>query len=164
MAALRWIRTMTTPDAVVQMDVVSRGRETWTLIPTFAQRRMAAGLPISLVLMPYHEIGARRMKEIYRSTDAKHAWLMAQANHIDFFYVDDVERRAYGTSLAKFDEAPACFQRVFHNADAQVYAVLPNGLEKMTVAQSSSSSLRPTGTSGADRCQTGPRAAPPSSN
>ena len=40
---------MTPPAAIVQMDPTARGRTTWSLIPSFAQRRMAAGLPISLL-------------------------------------------------------------------------------------------------------------------
>ena len=38
--------------AIVQMEPMVRGREHWTLIPSFAGRRMAAGLPISLLPLP----------------------------------------------------------------------------------------------------------------
>ena len=51
-AAFAWIRRETPREAVVQMEPMVRGRATWTLIPTFAGRRMAAGLPISLVAQP----------------------------------------------------------------------------------------------------------------
>src|SRR5204863_1564766 len=46
---LEWLRTTTRPDAIVQMEPIVRARTTWSLIPSFAQRRMAAGRPISLL-------------------------------------------------------------------------------------------------------------------
>ena len=48
-AGLDWLRTTTPATAIVQMDPTARGRTTWSLIPSFAQRRMAAGQPISLL-------------------------------------------------------------------------------------------------------------------
>ena len=45
---------------IVQMEPMVRGREHWTLIPSFAGRRMAAGLPISLLPLPeYLELSER---------------------------------------------------------------------------------------------------------
>jgi hypothetical protein len=49
LAATAWVRDHTPADALVQMSIGPRGRETWTLIPTFAERRMPAGNPISLL-------------------------------------------------------------------------------------------------------------------
>ena len=46
--ALAWIRSHVPEEAIVQMEPVVRGRDQWSLIPTFAGRRMAAGMPISL--------------------------------------------------------------------------------------------------------------------
>ncbi|MCX6553274.1 MAG: hypothetical protein NTY02_20095, partial [Acidobacteria bacterium] len=36
--AFRWIRRATEPDATVQMEPIVRDRDTWTMIPTFAER------------------------------------------------------------------------------------------------------------------------------
>jgi hypothetical protein len=33
----------------LQVDPVARGQETWAYLPAFAERRMAIGLPISMV-------------------------------------------------------------------------------------------------------------------
>ena len=41
--AYRWLRTQTPVKALVEMDPVAHGRETWSQLPTFAWRRMAAG-------------------------------------------------------------------------------------------------------------------------
>ena len=48
-AAFAWLRSNTPRNAIVQVEPIARGADTWTVIPTFAQRRMWAGLPISLL-------------------------------------------------------------------------------------------------------------------
>lgn len=123
-AAFEWIRRATPPDAVVQMEPTVRGRETWTLIPTFAQRRMAAGLPISLVWMPYYEAGSRRIRALYGTTDAAEAWGIATRSDIDYLYLDRVERDAFPPdAIAKFDRHPQYFRRVYANDTVAIYAV-----------------------------------------
>ena len=46
---LRWLRQATPARAIVQVEPLVRDRSTWSLIPSFAERRMAAGRPISLL-------------------------------------------------------------------------------------------------------------------
>lgn len=122
--AVDWIRAETSPDAIVQMEPVVRGRETWTHIPTFALRRMAAGLPISLLKKPVYEERSLRVREMYGTEDPRHAWNIAKGYHIDYLYMDSAERRAYGTSLEKFDDAPQYFARVFREGDVSIYRVV----------------------------------------
>ncbi|MFI5078080.1 MAG: hypothetical protein ACHQRO_12090 [Vicinamibacteria bacterium] len=99
--ALLWLRQVTPPTAIVQVDVAARGSDSWTLIPTFAQRRMYAGLPISLLAEP-----------VYR------------AGHVHYVYVGDAERRAQrAVALAKFDQRPDALVRVFENPAATIYEV-----------------------------------------
>ena len=43
---------------------------------------------------------------------------------IDYLYVGDVERAAYGEGAEKFARHPARFKRVFGNAAVQIYEVL----------------------------------------
>ena len=50
--AFRWIRRATAPEATVQFEPVSRGRDSWSMIPTFAHRRLAAGMAYSLLYVP----------------------------------------------------------------------------------------------------------------
>ena len=57
--AYAWIRDNTPTSAVVQMDARSRERSTWTNISSFAERRMAGGLPISLLKIPEYMTSAR---------------------------------------------------------------------------------------------------------
>jgi hypothetical protein len=122
--ALEWIRTRTPKNAVVQIEPTIRGRETWSLIPTFAQRRMATGMALALLPLPGYEERNETVKQIYASEDARLAWHEARSLGIDYLYVDATERAAY-PAVAKFDHYPAYFTPVFRNAEAAVYALQP---------------------------------------
>jgi hypothetical protein len=123
-AAFQWIREQTAEDAVVQMDASVRGRASWTHIPTFARRPMAAGLPISLVTIPEYHTRSRRVRELYGTTDPKRAWTIARAMNIDYVYVDQVERNAFGEpAMAKFDLRSGHFRPMYRNEDIAIYAV-----------------------------------------
>ena len=121
--AFAWIRTHTPADAVVQMEPMVRGREHWTLIPSFAGRRMAAGLPISLLPQPeYAELSAR-VKTVFATTDAREASATARRLRIDYLYVDGTDAQAYPEGVRKFDEHPALFTGVFASGDVRLYRV-----------------------------------------
>jgi hypothetical protein len=121
--ALAWIRTRTAPDAVVQAEPVIRGRETWSLIPSFAERRMAGGLPISLMHVPEYDVISAQVREIYATADVARAWRLARALGIDYLYVDATERRAYPDTM-KWESSPELFSGVFRNSEVTVVAVL----------------------------------------
>jgi hypothetical protein len=125
--AFDWIRHETPARAIVQMDPNARGRETWTNIPTFAARRMAAGLPISLLRKPLYVERAERVRQMYATGDAAEASRIATSLGIDFLYADSIERREYGAGLAKFDEHPELFEPVFRGGEASVYKVVRSG-------------------------------------
>lgn len=122
--ALDWIRRSTPPAAVVQAEPVVRGRETWSLIPSFAERRMAGGLPISLMHVPDYDERSTEVQRIYAGPDAADSHRRAKALGIDYLYVDRVERAAY-PEVAKFDAHPEYFQPVFRNTEVVVYALRP---------------------------------------
>jgi len=123
--ALDWIRKETPVDALVQMEPTVRGRETWTLIPSFAHRRMAAGLPISLLPKPIYSERSDQMRSLYGTGDAAEARRLALAAGVDYIYMDSTERRAYGTSLEKFDRHPEWFERVYQGGEVSIYRVVP---------------------------------------
>jgi uncharacterized membrane protein len=120
--ALTWIRTNTAPAAIVQAEPMVRGRETWSLIPTFAERRMASGNALALLARPLYDERNQKIKEIYASADPRGAWRDARDLGIDYLYVDDTERTAY-PQVSKFDTAPELFAPVFRNAEATVYVL-----------------------------------------
>jgi hypothetical protein len=122
--AFDWIRQTTPPDAIVQMEPNVRGRETWTNIPTFAARRMAAGLPISLLRKPLYTERSDRVRQLYATGDAGEASRLATSLGIDFIYLDSIERREFGASLQKFDEHPEYFARVYKGGEVSIYRVI----------------------------------------
>ncbi len=120
---LEWIRTNTPPDALVQVEPYVRGRTTWAYIPAFAERRMAAGLPLSMVpLRPYEE-ASERVRSIYTSTDADKAYTLARDLHIDYLVVASPERQRYPVFAQLLETHPERFERVHGNETIAVYAV-----------------------------------------
>ncbi|HET7695540.1 MAG TPA: hypothetical protein VFK57_07525 [Vicinamibacterales bacterium] len=126
-AGLDWLRRGTPQTAIVQMEPLVRDRSTWSLIPSFAERRMAAGRPISLLggTSDYSEYAERaaRVRAMYQTGDARQAWNIARALRIDYVWVDGTERSAYPSGVAKFDGNPALFAPVFTRGDVRIYRV-----------------------------------------
>jgi hypothetical protein len=121
-AAADWIRQATPADAVVQMEPTSRGRDTWSFIPSFAGRRMAAGLAIALIEDARHTRLPELVKAMYETDDGDEAWRIAHDLGIDYVYVDRVEREHFPGCVARFD-ASGQFLLVYRNAEVVVYAV-----------------------------------------
>jgi uncharacterized membrane protein len=121
--ALDWIKAFTARDAIVQMEPTERKRETWTLIPSFAERRMIAGLPISLLESPAYHQRSQRVREIYTASDAETAWRIARELEIRFLYLGRVEQTAYPRIVQVLTGAGDRFIPVFQNRDALVLAV-----------------------------------------
>jgi hypothetical protein len=120
--AVAWMKRATRPTDVIQLDPTARGETTWTLVPSFGERRMAASLPRTLVDVPeYHERSAR-VRGLFATGDAQQAWDIAHALHIDYVYVDGVERKAYPDGVKKFDNSPL-FSRAFQNGEVTIYRV-----------------------------------------
>jgi hypothetical protein len=130
-AVLDWIRAHTPAAAIVQMDALARGRETWSLIPSFGERRMAAGLPISLLNTPEYRDRSGQVREMYATADAKTGWQLARRLGIEYIYVDRVERAAHPDGIAKFDAEPSLFRSAMRRGDAAVWRVLPPGAPAM---------------------------------
>ena len=123
--AYRWMRTETPRDAIVQMDPIAHGRETWSQLPTFAERRMAAARPISLMDIPDYAERSRTAHRIYAERNAETAVLLARELGIDYIFIGPAEQqRNSAGSLAKFGKREDLFRQVFANASTRIYAVL----------------------------------------
>jgi hypothetical protein len=122
--AFEWLRANTPPDAIVQMEPMIRAREHWTLIPSFAGRRMAAGLPISLLPLPEYTERSERVRTLFATTDVAVAVDIARRLRIDYVYVDREDAAGYPLGVRKFDEHPERFERVFANEEVRIYRVL----------------------------------------
>jgi hypothetical protein len=122
--AYRWLRANTPAEAIVQMDPVAHGRETWSQLPTFAWRRMAAARPISLMTIPAYEERSRSAHRIYASKDPVVAADLARELGIDYIYIGPAEEKANPPgSLAKFLTRPDLFTPVFANGGTKIYEV-----------------------------------------
>jgi uncharacterized membrane protein len=118
-AAYRWLREHTESTAVVQMDARSRERSTWSNIPSFAERRMAAGLPISLLNVAEYGERSDLARRMYATPDGGEAATIARNLRVDYVYVDEVERRAYPGGIS-FDRSPH-FEKVFADDPVAIY-------------------------------------------
>ena len=123
--AYRWLRTQTPPKTLVVMDPVAHGRETWSQIPTFAQRRMAAGKPISLMAVPDYELRSRLAHAIYADASPEAAARTARQLAFRILFVGpDEERSNPPEALAKFDRRPDLFRTVFSNSRTRIYEIV----------------------------------------
>ena len=124
--AYRWIRRETPRDAIVQMDPIAHGRETWSQLPTFAERRMAAARPISLMNIPDYLDRSRKAHRIYAERSPEAAVNLARELGVDYIFVGPVEQKANpAAAIAKFARRNDLFEPVFANGTTQVYAVRP---------------------------------------
>jgi hypothetical protein len=121
-AAFAWIRQYTPRQAIVQMEPLVRERDSWSLIPSFAERHMAAGLPISLLRVPEYRATSDQVRTIYSSANAEEAVQLAHHLHIRYLYVDGTDRAAY-PAAAKFDMSSRYFTPVFQRGAVGVYEV-----------------------------------------
>jgi hypothetical protein len=121
--ALAWIREHTKPSAVVQVDPQVRDPETWAYIPAFAERRMAAGLPISMIPMEKYQRATTRVLEVFKAKTAEAAYVSALNNGIDYLMIAPLERKRYPELEAKLDSAPYIWPLAFRNGSVSIYAV-----------------------------------------
>jgi hypothetical protein len=125
-AAYRWIHRETPRNAIVQMDPIAHGRETWSQLPTFARRRMAAARPISLMNIPAYLERSRKAHRMYADPSAETAVLLARELGINYVFVGPAEEKANDASaLAKFDNRDDLFTPVFANASTRIYEIRP---------------------------------------
>ena len=120
--AFAWVRANLPEKATLQMEPELRGREHWSLIPTFAQRRMTAGLPISLLPTPEYDRVSAEVKRLYETGDGREAWNLARGRGIDYLYVDPHDRAAYPEGVAKFSN-PRYFELLFENREVSIYKI-----------------------------------------
>jgi hypothetical protein len=122
--AFEWIKANTPANALVQIEPYVRGAGNWAHIPAFAERRMAAGLPISMIpLKPYQEESDNVRWGIYRSVSAEEAHRVATFLGIDYLVFGRVERKAYPDALANIAGRPDLFEIVFQNDAMTLYKV-----------------------------------------
>ena len=121
LAAYSWIRTTTPRDALVQIEPHVREGRRWADIPAFAERRMSAGLPISMVPLQRYEEASSQVLELYRETNPDSAFTRAASLGIDYIVIGPPERRQFPQFEATLRAKPERFREVFRRGDVTIF-------------------------------------------
>ena len=122
--ALTWLRRSTAADALIQVEPYARDTGTWAYIPAFAERRMAAGLPISMIPLDPYRIASENVRiGIFQALIPEDAYTMARRMRIDYLFVGAVERLNYAEGVQRIASRPDLFHPVFTNSAATIYAI-----------------------------------------
>jgi hypothetical protein len=119
----RWIKSYTRPNAIVQVEPFVRDPSTWAYVPAFAERRMAAGLPISMVPLHKYEAASAQVRALYQESDPRGAFERAAQLGIDYLIVGPPERQAYPAFEGMLAASPVHFRPVFKRPELALYAV-----------------------------------------
>ena len=106
----------------MQVDPFSRDSETWAYIPAFAERRMAAGLPISMVPLKKYQEGSAQVRAIF-DEPALAAYERAVRAGINYVLVGPPERRAHEGVEQRLDSLPDLMPLLFRNGTISIYGV-----------------------------------------
>lgn len=120
---LAWLRTHTDVRAVVQVDTVARGEVMWAYIPAFAERRMAVGVPLSMVPLQKYQEGAVQVTWLYDAPNPADALTLADRFGIDYLVVGPPERAAHPGVEARWASVSGVMPLVFHNDTLSIYEV-----------------------------------------
>ncbi len=120
--AFHWIRLNTRPEEVVQVDPFARDSETWAYLPAFAERRMAAGLPISMVPLKKYEDASAQMRAIF-DEPALSSYERATRGGVNYVLVGPPERSAHPGVEARLDALPELMPLLFRNGTISIYGV-----------------------------------------
>jgi hypothetical protein len=123
-AGLAWIRHFTPQRTIVQADPETRFRSNWSIIPTFAGRRMAAGQALPLLPEPHQAGAAARVHALLTALPLDTAHDEARRLGIDYFWIDedDVAGRL-GGDPARFLPRPDLFALAFRQDQVAIYRV-----------------------------------------
>ena len=129
--ALNWLKRATPPDTRVQFEPNARGNGHWAFIPAFAERRMAAGLPVAMIpFRKFQEASDSVRTGIFQAATAADAHTMAAFMGIDYLMVGEAERKHYRPAIAAIAERPDLFPQVFQNEAVTIYGVNRSALAK----------------------------------
>lgn len=124
MMGFQWIKRHTRPDARVQIEPVARGANTWAYIPAFAERRMAAGIPISMIPLAPYENASAKVREIYQASETSFIYQHALLLNIDYLVLGPVELQEYPTLVEVLKSAPHYFKKVFTQPTFKIFQIV----------------------------------------
>lgn len=117
-----WLKNNTSPAAIVQVDPVPRDPASWAYMPAFGERRMAAGLPISMIPLAKYQEASHSIRAIFDEPPLL-AYERAVRAGINYIIVGPPERSVHDGVEARFDSVPEIMPLVFRNGTISIYAV-----------------------------------------
>jgi hypothetical protein len=122
-AGCDWIRK-TPPRTVVQADPLARDRQNWSIIPTFAGRRMAVGQALPLLPEPQQAGGKERAHAVLVTLPPVAAHDEARRLGIDYLWFDEDDVTSkMGANPPRFKDHPELFTLVFQQDNVFIYRV-----------------------------------------
>jgi hypothetical protein len=117
-----WLKHNTDPSAIVQIDPVPRDPEHWAYLPAFGERRMAAGLPISMVPLAKYQQASAAIRTIY-DEEPLSAYEHAVRAGINYVIVGPPERAGHDGVEQRFDSIPDLMPLAFRNNTISIYQI-----------------------------------------
>lgn len=121
--AFDWIKRHTPPSAIFQVDPLARDAGTWAYLPAFAERRMAVGLPISMVPLAKYQQGSSIIHDMLDMPDAAEVHALASRFGIRYLLSGPPERAAHQGLQTRLETRPDLFPLLFRNGTISIYAV-----------------------------------------
>ena len=120
--AFDWIDKNTRADALFQVDPMARDSETWAYLPAFAERRMAIGLPISMVPLAKYKDGSEAIRAIFDDAPLS-AYERAVKAGVDYILIGPPERGSHPDVEERFDSIGNLMPIAFRNGTISIYEV-----------------------------------------
>ena len=117
-----WIKDNTDPWDVFQVDPVPRDPEYWAYVPAFAERRMAAGIPISMIPLAKYQEASNTIRQLY-DEPVLLAYERAVRANISYIIVGPQERAVHPGVEERFDSVQDLLPLAFRNGTISIYSV-----------------------------------------
>jgi hypothetical protein len=117
-----WIKHNTDPKAIFQVDPVPRDPEHWAYLSAFAERRMAAGIPISMVPLAKYQQASNDIRRIYDEAPLL-AYERAVRARVNYVIVGPPERNAHPGVEDRFNSIPEQMPIAFRNGSIAIYEI-----------------------------------------
>jgi hypothetical protein len=117
-----WLNHNTEPTAIVQVDPVPRDPASWAYLPAFGERRMAAGLPISMIPLAKYQEASHEVRQIFDEPPLL-AYERAVRAGVNYIIVGPPERSVHDGVEARFDSVPEILPLAFRNGTIAIYEV-----------------------------------------
>jgi hypothetical protein len=117
-----WIKHNTDARDLFQVDPVPRDPEYWAYVPAFAERRMAAGIPISMIPLAKYQEASNNVRQLYDEPPLL-AYERAVRSHINYIIVGPQERAVHSGVEERFDSVKDLLPLAFRNGTISIYRV-----------------------------------------